>query len=151
MLEFEFANIMLPDSGTNYNASMGHVIYRVDQNPGLAPLTQIYNSAYIFFDYNLPIVTNQTLNTIMNPTSVAIVGGDDHNLKLFPNPANDVINVISSAPCSLVIIDINGRIILEKEDCGKQSTIDITSFKQGVYFIRINSEDFVESARIIKL
>ncbi len=151
ILEFQFNNIMLPDSGTDYYASMGHVIYKVDQNPGLASLTHIFNYASIFFDYNEPVVTNYALNTIYYPTSIVFANQDKHHVKLFPNPANNEINIISSTKFNLKIIDIYGRLILKKDNCEKQSTIDISQLKGGIYFVYMNGENFVETARIVKL
>jgi len=151
ILEFRFNNIMLPDSGTDYNASMGHVIYKVDQNPGLAQMTQIYNNAAIFFDYNEPVITNFTLNTIEYPVSVVMAKQDNHQVKLYPNPANNVINIESTAKFNLSIFDIYGHLVLIKNNCAKQSSVDVSQFKSGLYIIQINSENFVETARVIKL
>ena len=151
ILEFQFNDIMLPDSGTDYNASMGHVIYKVNQNPGLPPLTHIYNNAAIFFDYNEPVITNYTLNTIENPVSIVLAKQDKHQVKLYPNPASNVINIESTANFNLEVFDIYGHLMLTKMNCEKLSSIDISHLQSGVYLIRIDSKNFVETARIIKL
>jgi hypothetical protein len=54
---------MLPDSTTDYEGSMGYFQYRL-KALYLTCLngTQIENTAYIYFDYNAPIVTNTTQN-----------------------------------------------------------------------------------------
>lgn len=62
--EWTFNNILLPDSTTNQAASNGFVKFRIKQNRNLPDGTQIKNSADIYFDYNAPVITNQTLHTI---------------------------------------------------------------------------------------
>ncbi|MGB3075146.1 MAG: hypothetical protein WBB36_07485, partial [Chitinophagales bacterium] len=64
VVKFSFNNIMLPDSSSDEAASEGYVSYYIDQKPELESGTQIFNSAGIYFDFNPPIITNTTLNTI---------------------------------------------------------------------------------------
>ncbi len=64
VLEWTFNDIMLPDSNINEAGSHGFVSFIVDQLPGLPDGTQITNSAGIYFDFNTPIITNQSLHTI---------------------------------------------------------------------------------------
>lgn len=65
LLEFAFYNIMLPDSNVDYSGSQGYAEFRIQPLPGIAPNTQILNTAEIFFDFNPPIVTNTVQNTII--------------------------------------------------------------------------------------
>ncbi|MCB0401072.1 MAG: VCBS repeat-containing protein [Flavobacteriales bacterium] len=61
---FKFQNIMLPDSGADFLGSQGFVKFRIQPDSGLAPLTPIYNTSHIYFDFNPAVVTNTVLNTI---------------------------------------------------------------------------------------
>lgn len=63
-VEFIFENIMLPDSNVDFLGSQGFVKFSVSQIPDLLPNTPIENTAEIYFDYNPPVITNTTLNTI---------------------------------------------------------------------------------------
>ncbi|MEZ4684978.1 MAG: PKD domain-containing protein [Bacteroidia bacterium] len=65
-----FNNILLPDSGTSYDLSQGHIMYRIKPKPGLVPGTNIHNSAAIYFDFNSPIITNTTTNSIAFPVTI---------------------------------------------------------------------------------
>ncbi|MCB9232406.1 MAG: PKD domain-containing protein [Bacteroidia bacterium] len=67
-----FSNILLPDSNVNEPASHGWVIYQVQQKAGLVHGTQIENSASIYFDFNPPVKTNSTLNTVCHPFTPVI-------------------------------------------------------------------------------
>jgi hypothetical protein len=66
-LVFTFENILLPDSTTNFEGSLGHVYFQVKPRAGLVPGTVIENTAAIYFDFNAPIITNTTFHTIRKP------------------------------------------------------------------------------------
>ena len=66
-----FDNIMLPDSTNDEPNSHGFITYKIMMNENLSPLTEIENTAEIFFDLNEPVVTNTTLNTIMECDGLA--------------------------------------------------------------------------------
>lgn len=61
---FTFENIMLPDSNVDEPGSHGTVIYKIRTDSLLPDPTVISNTAYIYFDYNAPVVTNTVFNTI---------------------------------------------------------------------------------------
>ncbi|MBP7448795.1 MAG: T9SS type A sorting domain-containing protein [Flavobacteriales bacterium] len=61
---FHFDNILLPDSGTNEQASHGYVRFRIRPLQDLAVGSIIQNTAGIYFDLNPPVVTNTVLNTV---------------------------------------------------------------------------------------
>ncbi len=64
ILEWTFSNIMLPDSNNNEVLSHGFLTFSVFQQPNLPDGTIINNSADIYFDFNDPVITNQTTHTI---------------------------------------------------------------------------------------
>lgn len=63
-IEFFFEDIMLPDSVNNEPESHGSVIFSIRPEANLPLLTELNNTAHIFFDNNPPIVTNTTWSTI---------------------------------------------------------------------------------------
>ena len=94
VLRFYFRDIMLPDSNVNEPASNGFVKFRVAQMPDNPIGTEILNSAGIYFDFNEPVITNQTVHRIGQPSigtcgarfaiKVRITG-----LKVYPNPFSE--------------------------------------------------------------
>ncbi|MGE0637851.1 MAG: leucine-rich repeat domain-containing protein, partial [Bacteroidia bacterium] len=64
VLEWKFNNILLPDSFVNEPASHGFIKYRVLMHDTIPIGTQIRNKAEIYFDYNDPIITNETVSTL---------------------------------------------------------------------------------------
>ena len=65
-MAFTFNDIMLPDSSVNFEGSQGYVTYTIQPKEGLDENTIIENTASIFFDFNPPIVTNTTQNTMVS-------------------------------------------------------------------------------------
>ena len=62
---WEFTNILLPDSNVNEQASHGFVAYRVKPKNTLVIGDSIQNSASIYFDFNLPIKTNNEVTRVV--------------------------------------------------------------------------------------
>jgi len=64
---------------------------------------------------------------------------DDHPLvKVFPNPAKDFISIQSkSKMSSLVLYDLNGKILLEQKINGFHSIVNTKEFGEGVYMIQV--------------
>ena len=69
-LEFNFQNIFLPDSTSNFEESQGFVSYSIRANADLEDKTLIHNSASIYFDANPPILTNTTENMMVHSFDV---------------------------------------------------------------------------------
>ncbi len=64
IVEWLFENIELPDSNTNEAASHGFVKFRIKAATHLQAGDSILNQASIYFDYNLPVVTNEPFNEV---------------------------------------------------------------------------------------
>ncbi|MCG8329020.1 MAG: T9SS type A sorting domain-containing protein [Chitinophagales bacterium] len=64
-VEFLFEDILLPDSIVNEPGSHGYVAFSIALKDGLEDFTAVKNTARIYFDYNEPIITNTTTNTIV--------------------------------------------------------------------------------------
>lgn len=66
-------------------------------------------------------------------------------VEIYPNPVNEKLIVslsdadASSAGSDVTIFDNSGTLLFEKTLYGTHSTIDMSKFKQGVYFLKINS------------
>lgn len=65
-IRFNFFDIMLPDSNSNEPESHGFVKYRIAAKDEVAFGSEVTNTAHIFFDFNAPIVTNTTLNVLVD-------------------------------------------------------------------------------------
>ncbi len=64
-LSFNFTDIFLPDSTTNFEGSQGFVMYSIQANDDITEGTVITNTAGIYFDLNPPVITNTTENKMV--------------------------------------------------------------------------------------
>jgi uncharacterized repeat protein (TIGR01451 family) len=67
-VSFLFPQINLVDSATNAFGSEGWFQFRVKAKSNLVPQTAINNTAYIYFDFNAPIVTNTATTNVCSPS-----------------------------------------------------------------------------------
>jgi uncharacterized repeat protein (TIGR01451 family) len=152
-LTVNFPNIMLADSTSSADSSKGFIQYRIKPKANRLAGTIVYNTAYIYFDYNAPIITNTTTNIFK-----AIVGIDEHNLdalvSVYPNPATNSIIVNTKQlenNFTIHIYDITGRLVKsEKENAGKETAIDISSIENGIYFLTVTDGKQTTTKKFIK-
>lgn len=64
VLKFTFSNIMLPDNHINVAASQGFINFKIAPKETVALGTVLENRAGIYFDYNVPVLTNTTSHTL---------------------------------------------------------------------------------------
>lgn len=73
---FEFLDILLPDKNINEPLSHGFINFKVGVKQETAVNTFIDNKAAIYFDYNVPIITNTTSTVIKNPGLIFTFNGN---------------------------------------------------------------------------
>ena len=131
VMRFEFNQIWLPDSISNEPESHGQLTYRISEIPTNAIMSIIENTAYIYFDWNAPIITNTTFHQNMWLDNITELEGA---LRIYPNPAQTEIELNLNEQSWIRIKDLNGKTILNKQISPGQK-IDIQDFANGVYTI----------------
>lgn len=93
-------------------------------------------------------------NNIMGTTKPVLV---KESLQLFPNPANDQLNIqlpsrFSGKKATVQISDYLGRDVLttEKQKAAGNLTLDISSLSKGVYLVKVTSENQVLTTKLVK-
>lgn len=72
-ISWKFNNIQLPHAEVNEPESHGYILYRVKPKAAWKVGEAIHNTAAIYFDYNLPVVTNDAVTVLMaNPDPLHI-------------------------------------------------------------------------------
>lgn len=69
-LAWTFSNINLPDSNRNEPASHGYIVYRIRPKSTVAVNEVIHNTASIYFDFNLPVLTNDASTEVRDDLTV---------------------------------------------------------------------------------
>ncbi len=72
---------------------------------------------------------------------------------IFPNPANNVLNVVSGSDLNntsvLSVIDISGQVISETTLTNKQSAIDVSQLAAGIYFAKLTTDSKTNTLKFI--
>lgn len=139
VLAFRFDNILLPDSNVNLIGSQGFVSFKIDQRPDVPLETQILNSAAIYFDFNEPVITNQTLHTVGIDyiTSVQDVGTSAPSIGIQPNPAlNETLLHLPEGTERLMLTDVLGRPQGIFRVQGPVFRLERGNLPAGVYWLR---------------
>ncbi|WP_338760973.1 T9SS type A sorting domain-containing protein [Bernardetia sp. ABR2-2B] len=61
-------------------------------------------------------------------------------LKVFPNPAKDILTVQTKEKGSLILYDTKGQLLIEKQIQNSKNEIDISRFAAGLYILVFNTE-----------
>lgn len=138
MMDFAFANIMLPDSGADYSGSNGYVTYRIKLLSVLVAGDSIINDAEIFFDFNTGVKTN-SVSTIITTLTDVVSSESKSNVYIYPNPVINKLQIITDEKSGgqVVITDITGRVQMITGIQSGLNTIDVSDFTSGMYLIRL--------------
>ena len=112
----------------------------------LADLNDDYKADLIFGAYSGDVKLYYNNSLLSNN----IVNSKKTQIKLFPNPAHNIIEVTTviqpKTNSVLKIFDQNGRVVVKKR-ARQHQILDLSTFKPGVYYIKINE---LESKKFIK-
>ena len=145
-VEFIFENINLD---FNDATNDGYVAFKIKTKPTLVVGNTFSNNANIYFDYNFPITTNTYTTTV---TALSTQDFDFGTyFTLYPNPANDVLNIQTKQDLQVNSIEIYnqlGQIVLAVTNA--VNSIDVADLASGTYFVKVNTEKGSANAKFVK-
>lgn len=129
-----------------------HIFTHETPDSGMAVLKIYDDNKFSNVLDTLPII----LNFSNSSATIDIFNTD--NLKIFPNPASDFINLEFSMKKALdtdiFITDAVGRVIKQIDNMNNifnySKNIDISGFEQGIYFLNIKTKYGILSRKILK-
>jgi uncharacterized repeat protein (TIGR01451 family) len=143
-VKFIFNAIALPDSFTNEPASHGFIQFRVSQKKDVPLNTVLHNKAAIYFDFNLPVITNETFHTIGEDFMLVEVSNPEENEPAYsvaPNPCKETAVFTFENPFTgnITIVDERSNVVW-KELLAQQNMFFLhkTSLAPGVYFFEFS-------------
>jgi hypothetical protein len=145
-VEFIFENINLPfDNATND----GFVVFKIKSLPTLQVNDVITNQASIYFDYNFPIITNIASSTYRILANESFENSNVFNL--YPVPSSDILNISNTNQYEIQAIEIYNQLgqIVQKE-IGNKNQINVSQLQNGMYFLKIKTENTIYTKQFIK-
>lgn len=156
VLTITFNPILLPDSTTNLDESIGYIKFAIKQNADNPNNYVVANFADIYFDFNPPIRTNTELRTV-GEVALNIKNLGSKDIKLYPVPASNLLTVELPAnddfrSSVLTIYDISGRTLTRQNSTSLTNSLNTSELSSGIYFIEVMNAKgiFTRSPFIIK-
>ena len=140
-ITFATDDIILTNSGGNVSETTIYVKYSPSAS-GTA-LDIIYNSS----------TDASTLGIALEGTSVVGLSENDNiKFSVFPNPSNGIFKIDNKLTenTDIFIYDVYGKLIQKNSLNSDMNTIDISKQSNGIYFIKIQTENGIISEKIIK-
>ena len=77
----------------------------------------------------------------------------DAVVNIYPNPARDMVTVETGkpGPCTIIVSDLNGRLLYSGDSTDPVFRIDLGPFPEGVYLITVRSQSFLVNRKIVRL
>jgi len=143
VLEWRFANIIMPDSNVNESASHGIVGFRIKPHLPLAAGTEVVNAADIFFDFNPPVRTPDARVVAETSTGVdAPLRSTISGLAIYPNPAQGRV-VLSLADQGVIaevrLFTVEGRLVRRQPTALGRVELDLGGFPAGTYLVAVRT------------
>ncbi|HXD94126.1 MAG TPA: T9SS type A sorting domain-containing protein [Bacteroidia bacterium] len=101
--------------------------------------------------YRLSNSSMVTVNVLQSTTGISIFKTQNASIKIYPNPANDVLNVeleMLNGKAELKLFDVNGKQVLWQTINGK-TIVDVSNLNAGVYNISIANNGGVVNKRLV--
>ncbi len=159
IVDFRFEDILLPDSVVDEPGSHGYILYRIRPEELIPDPIEIRNTAYIYFDFNLPVATNTTVNTLVShiPVGLTEISGSASPLRLFPNPASEELFYSFDNPhlhaMRLQVFDAKATLLNTLVVFGGSGVLNCKSYDPGLYlmqFTDLNSGKVLSGKFIVK-
>lgn len=136
-----------------YYFSTGNNIIGVSLFTGLVT-SNVANSFQDGDYFDLMRSVNNCISATALRANPSLEAEDFSNIKvsIYPNPTSEKISIVSNQLIkSISIYTIEGKLISEKTTNSNQDKIDMTSYNDGIYIIRITDENnLITSKKIIK-
>ena len=150
-IKWFFPNILLADSFVNEPLSHGFIRFTIDQKENNEQGTNIENTAYIYFDFNDPIITNTTSAIVDNGmvTQVKEVKSTNflHKLTTYPVPTESEVFFEGVEGGYIEVYDLQGK-LLRAENFN--NSINVSELNSGVYQFKIITGDKSYAGNIIR-
>ncbi|MCB0642226.1 MAG: T9SS type A sorting domain-containing protein, partial [Phaeodactylibacter sp.] len=128
----------------------GFVTFSIRPRTDLEIGTEIPNSAAIFFDFNPPVITNETVHVLTDPTGVAPVLIQESPFVLSPNPTSGFVDLKGAEGADLQQVFLCNSL---GQYLGALSTqgnrVNLPALPSGTYILHFQLEGYWYSGKVV--
>lgn len=129
---------LMPDSNNPFNYAIAQLPYFTTLGDKLFFRAQYDENGY-------------ELWTVTADDAMAVLDVNKNKFSVYPNPADDVINISGDSQISSVqIYDYSGKLLLSNSANSKKLQLNVSSLPKGNYVVKVLSEQKSSSYKIIK-
>lgn len=99
-----------------------------------------------FRHHNSEDVYQMLLDDISITSTVGINGVESAVVNAYPNPTSSMLNIQAEGLKEVSLLDLNGRVLMTQS----QSTLDMSKLANGIYFIRVITENGTATQKVVK-
>ena len=152
---FEWRNIS-DSSFTHIDCPLSNGVIMTDLNGLTANMTYSYRAFITYFgttDYGEELFF-ATLREEDDTVGIPVIGYLSNSITLYPTPANDYINVqctMNNVHClGVEVIDVYGKVINTMNVTENPTRINVSGLANGMYFVRVTTDEGVVTKTFIK-
>ncbi|MDR2084501.1 MAG: T9SS type A sorting domain-containing protein [Bacteroidales bacterium] len=118
-----------------------YVFYSIDQTPGEAIIEHARNPQYGIYTENTIVMWAEAMDFSgakfpeIKPDGVDKYRSENKNLKVYPNPATNMVNISVEETVNCIIYNMAGQAVVKQVLSAGSNTVNISNLKTGVYFI----------------
>jgi uncharacterized repeat protein (TIGR01451 family) len=148
--KFDFPNINLLDS-SHHGQCTGVFFYNIYTRLGLPDGTIIPNHAGIFFDYNIPVLTDTAKTEIGHPVAVTKIS-NNKSVYIYPNPATDDVTITAdpNVYSSFSLTNTMGQVVTQQMITNKHTQVNVAQLPAGIYYITLKGDQANKVEKFVK-
>lgn len=145
VVTFSFNDINLVPASQDEEGSKGFVIFNIRETAGLQVGSEIENTAYIYFDFNAPIVTNTTynINQVLSTSE-----NDLETIVMYPNPAANSVRFTGAEILEVQLYDLAGKLVLTSKQPANNE-ISVSDLNNGLYQVQIFTQKGLSTQKLV--
>lgn len=158
---WHFDDIRLVDSTTNERESHGFILFGIEPKPGIRVGDILRNKAAIYFDFNHPVITNETATPIVLRSKYRDEMAQELEFRadILPNPIADQLRCRVQLPnathVSAILFGANGQAIRQVSDKDYPAgehwlEARLPDLPAGVYSLHITVEEEMKTLMVVK-
>ena len=95
-------------------------------------------------------VTKEIMQSFKAADQLSTVSNTLSTVKLYPNPASDIIRLSNVEKVSIEVTDLMGKTVLSLNDVTEQTDINVSALQSGVYLFTVKNDTINQTIKFVK-